>query len=100
MGATFAAFFVAQRLKSSPPTIRVSGLTVLFSPNGDGRNDVNRFALTMAKPADEVSVAVVHSAGVGVRRVAQAVDVRPGGPLRVRWDGRRDDGRRAPDGRY
>jgi len=100
VGATFAAFFVAQRLKSSPPTIRVSGLAVLFSPNGDGRNDVNRFALTMAKPADDVAVDVVDAAGGRVRRVAQGVDLRPGVPLRLNWDGRRDDGRRAPDGRY
>ena len=68
LGATFAAFFVAQRLKSGPPQIRVTGLAVLFSPNGDGREDVNRFALTMEKRADDVAVDVVNAADVRVRR--------------------------------
>ena len=63
LGATFAAFFVAQRLKSAPPTIRVKGLAVLFSPNGDGRRDVNRFSLTSAKAADDVAVDVVDASG-------------------------------------
>jgi hypothetical protein len=100
LGATFAAFFVAQRLKSAPPQIRVAGLAVLFSPNGDGRQDVNRFALTMQKRADDVAVDVVNSADVRVRRLARGVSLRPGVKLRLRWDGRTDAGRRAPDGRY
>ena len=49
LGATFAAFFVAQRLKSAPPAIRVKGLAVLFSPNGDGRRDRVRFSMLFKK---------------------------------------------------
>ena len=71
LGATFAAFFVAQRLKSAPPQIRVSGLALLFSPNGDGRQDVNRFSLTMEKSAGDVAVDVVNDSDVRVRRIAQ-----------------------------
>jgi hypothetical protein len=100
LGATFAAFFVAQRLKSAPPTIRVKGLAVLFSPNGDGRRDVNRFSLTSAKAADDVAVDVVDASGLRVRRLVSGVDLRPDVPLGLRWNGRTDAGRRAPDGRY
>jgi hypothetical protein len=100
VGATFAAFFVAQRLKSSPPVIRVQGMAVLFSPNGDGRKDVNRFSLSLAKPADDVAVDVIDANGDRVDRIAQGRDVRPGVPLKLRWNGRTDAGRRAPDGRY
>jgi hypothetical protein len=100
LGATFAAFFVAQRLKSAPPVIRVHGLAVLFSPNGDGRRDVNRFSLTSAKAADDVAVDVVDASGERVRRLAGGVSLRPHVPLALRWNGRTDAGRRAPDGRY
>src|SRR4051812_38790730 len=54
----------------------------------------------MAKAADDVAVDVINADGARVRRIAQGQDVRPGTPLRLRWNGRRDDGRRAPDGRY
>ena len=37
--ATFAAFFVVQRIKRQPPTVRLAVITPLFSPNGDGRLD-------------------------------------------------------------
>jgi hypothetical protein len=100
LGATFAAFFVAQRLKSAPPQIRVTGLAPLFSPNRDGRQDVNRFSLTLEKAAGDVDVDVVNAGLLRVRRLAQDVKVRPGVPLRLRWNGRTDAGRRAPDGRY
>jgi hypothetical protein len=100
LGATFAAFFVAQRLKSAPPTIRVDGLARVFSPNGDGRKDVNRFTLTSGKRLDDIAVDVVTAAGVRVRRLVSGVDVGPGRPLRLRWNGRTDAGRRAADGRY
>jgi hypothetical protein len=100
VGATFAAFFVAQRLKSAPPVIRVHGLAVLFSPNGDGRNDVNRFSLSMAKAADDVAVDVIDANGDRVDRIAAGRDIRPGKRLPLSWNGRTDAGGRVPDGRY
>ncbi len=45
--ATFAAFFVAQRLKSEPPVIEVPQITRSFSPNGDGKRDVSRIAVVV-----------------------------------------------------
>lgn len=99
VGATFAAFFVAQRLKGEPPVVQVGGLTRYFSPDGDGRRDVNRFRLRL-READEVAVDVVDRDGDAVRRLADGAEVGPGRRLPLAWDGRTDDGGRAPDGPY
>jgi hypothetical protein len=95
VGATFAAFFVAQRLKSSPPVIRVAKLDRAFSP----ARRPNKFSVTL-KVADDVTVDVVNLDGDRVKRLADAVRVAAHRPLRLQWDGTRDDGTRAPDGLY
>src|SRR4051812_25874686 len=98
VGATFAAFFVAQRLKSAPPVISVN-LTRYFSPNGDGQRDASGISLVVKK-ADEATIDVVTLDGDRVRRLAEGVRMRAYRPYRVRWDGKGDDGQRVPDGRY
>ncbi len=97
--ATFGAFFVAQRLKNAPPVL--SELTVFpyFSPNGDGRFDVARVSFR-PKKADDVSVAVLNSSGDEVRELMGGRRVAAGELVRLKWDGRTDDGAHAPDGRY
>ena len=99
VGATFAAFFVAQRLKSSPPVIDVGRITRYFSPNGDGRRDVNQISVTL-KVADDATIDVVNTDGDRVRRLADSVPMSAYHPLRLSWDGKGDDGRVVPDGRY
>jgi FlgD Ig-like domain len=99
VAATFAAFFAAQRLKSAPPVIRLATYTRAFSPNGDGRNDVADLTV-LVDVKDDATVDIVDVDGQPVRRLAESVSVRPGRPLRLRWDGRTDAGTRAPDGRY
>ena len=69
VGATFAAFFVAQRLKSSPPVLDVHRIARYFSPNGDGHRDVDHISITF-KVADDVTVDVVNLSGDRVRRLA------------------------------
>ena len=98
VAATFAAFFVAQRLKNSPSLVQSYMASPYFSPNRDGRNDraVVRFLL---KRSDRVTVTVVDRDGDPVRELLS----RESGSyreVRVKWDGRDDDGARAPDGRY
>ncbi|HWI07090.1 MAG TPA: hypothetical protein VNT54_06200, partial [Solirubrobacteraceae bacterium] len=51
VGATFAAFFVAQELKSTPPRVEFT-VTPFFSPNSDGRFDRARIAFTLKRPDD------------------------------------------------
>ncbi len=99
VGATFAAFFVAQRLKSAPPVVDVARVTKFFSPNGDGVRDVNPISFTV-KQADDVSVSIVAADGGSVRRLASGVAAKPFRPVRLSWDGRTDAGIVAPDGLY
>jgi flagellar hook assembly protein FlgD len=97
--ATFGAFFVAQRLKNAPPVL--SRLTVFpyFSPNGDGRYDVARVSFKVKK-TDDVSVSVLDSSGDEVRELMGSRRVLSSELVRLKWDGRTDDGAHAPDGRY
>jgi hypothetical protein len=95
VGATFAAFFVAQRLKSSPPVIRVASLNRAFSP----ALHPNRFSVTL-KTTDDVTVDVVDLDGDRVKRLAEDVRAIAHRPLRLVWDGTTDSGARAADGQY
>jgi FlgD Ig-like domain len=99
VGATFSAFFVAQRLKSTPPVVDVGRLTKFFSPNGDGRRDVNEISFTV-KEADDVTVSVVDADGSQVRRLATGVAAKRFRPVVLSWDGRTDSGTAASDGLY
>jgi len=99
VGATVAAFFTAQRLKGEPAVAQVESLAAVFSPNGDDVKDINLFRVEL-RERSEVSVDVVDAAGDAVRRLAENATVGPQAPLRLRWDGRTDDGELVPDGRY
>jgi hypothetical protein len=99
VGATFAAFFAAQRIKGEPAVAQVVSLARVFSPNGDGTKEVNRFEVELRERSD-ISVDVVDSSGEAVRRLAEDATVGPDRPLQLEWDGRTDGGRRVPDGRY
>jgi flagellar hook assembly protein FlgD len=99
VAATFSAFFVAQRLKSAPQVATVHKLTRHFSPNGDGRRDVSRIEVRVRED-DDVTITIVDEAGNQVRRLADAVPAVARRSVTVSWDGRTDDGGRAPEGRY
>jgi N,N-dimethylformamidase beta subunit-like, C-terminal len=99
VGATFAAFFAAQRIKGEPAVARVRSLAPVFSPNGDRVKDVNAFYVEL-RERSEISVDVVDTAGDRVRRLAEDATVSPSEALHLRWNGRTDDGRRVGDGRY
>jgi len=95
VGATFAAFFVAQRLKSAPPVITVASLKRDFSP----AEHPQAFSI-FVKQDDDVTVDVVTQDGDRVRRLADDVHAIAHRALRLQWDGRTDDGTKAPDGNY
>jgi hypothetical protein len=97
--ATFGAFFLAQRLKNAPPVLSEIGVDPFFSPNRDGRFDRAHLGFKL-KETDDVSVAVLDSAGDEVRELLASRHVRAGEKVRLKWDGRNDEGRRVPDGRY
>ena len=97
--ATFSAFFVAQRLKSSPPKVEIRGVDPVLSPNRDGRKDRGRISFVLQR-SDRVDVAIIDGDGDFVRELIPGREVAPGRLVRAVWNGREDDGRRAPDGEY
>ncbi|MDX6689118.1 MAG: hypothetical protein QOG15_575 [Solirubrobacteraceae bacterium] len=98
--ATFAAFFVAQKLKSRPPIVQhVSVPSPELSPNGDGRHD-RVFAAFDLKHADDITVKVIQRDGDEVRTLVADRAVSAHVRQRVKWDGRDDRGREVPDGVY
>jgi len=99
VGATFSAFFVAQRLKGSPPVVGSVKVVKFFSPNRDGRRDTEKVSFVL-KEADDVTVDIVDEDGGRVRRLATGVEARAFSPVRLEWNGETDDGVRALDGLY
>lgn len=99
VAATFAAFFVAQVLKSAPATVKTGKVVRYFSPNGDGRRDATQVTFTL-KEGDEVAVNVLDADDNLVRRLETGLEAAALKPVTVTWDGRDDNGRVAPDGRY
>ncbi|MCZ4491665.1 MAG: hypothetical protein JWP53_596 [Conexibacter sp.] len=105
VAATFAAFFVAQRLKNSPSVIQdltfeTRGAGNVFSPNGDGRRDRVRVGL-MLKDPDHVTMEWIDQRGDAVRTIVENRALPAYKRLwGVPWDGTDDQGRPVPDGRY
>ncbi len=96
--ATFAAFFVAQRLKNSPTLLQEFRADPVLSPNQDGRKDRARVRFLL-KRADTVTIAVVDRDGDEVRELL-STETPAYREVRATWDGRDDDGERVADGIY
>jgi hypothetical protein len=99
VAATFAAFVVAQRLKGAPPVVRLRNVTGPFSPNGDHVRDVEHFSVVV-RQSDSLTVDIVDDADGEVAHLASGVHGGPRTPVRLRWNGRADDGTIVPDGPY
>jgi hypothetical protein len=106
--ASFAAFFVAQRLKHTPAAVAGFEISSFFYPRVAGPYQWAHISVRIAHE-DRVTITIVSSAG---EDVATLVRARPLGRyewLRVRWNGRRGargngavapTGRLAPAGEY
>lgn len=97
--ATFAAFFVVQRIKREPADVGFARITPLFSPNGDGRLDRARVGFQL-RTTDTVSLRVIDHGGDVVRTLIANRRVPAGTRVRAVWNGRDDAGRIVPDGVY
>ncbi|MBJ7332299.1 MAG: hypothetical protein JHC95_20550 [Solirubrobacteraceae bacterium] len=97
--ATFAAFFITQRLKREPGVLLSVKATPFFSPNRDGRFDRARVGF-MIKEADDVTVTVVDRDDQAIRRLTRNKTLPSYTRLNLVWDGKDDDGVKAPDGVY
>jgi hypothetical protein len=97
--ATLAAFFVTQKLKSSPPLVVRPWVSEVFSPDPDARVRRARVSFWIVR-GDDVSVSIVDGGGRIVRTLLDGYRL----PERVRitrwWDGRTESGAVVPDGRY
>ena len=96
VGATFAAFFAAQRIKGEPAVAQVVSLARVFSPNGDGRLDSMPFAFTLGAPAT-VQLRILRD-GKWVATPQPPVQLAAGAQM-LTWDGRKRIGV-PPDGFY
>ena len=76
VGATFLAFFAAQRLKGEPAVASVT-LARVFSPNGDGKKEVIRLEVEL-RERSEVSVDIVNRSDEAVRRLGGRGAAREG----------------------
>lgn len=102
VAGAFAAFFVAQELKSSPSVVQRFKLKYpVISPTGDGRLDRQRVTFRL-KRADTVDVTVVDERGDEVRELASSLRMEAYGQLEpsLAWDGTDGLGRPVPDGVY
>src|SRR5690349_13301 len=81
VASTFAAFFVAQRLKSEPPVISVGRLTSDISPNGDGKRDgSNRVRVSLRAEGRSAIVPKTMTVDTSAPRSAVCIGFRCGDP--------------------
>lgn len=97
LGATAAAFAVAERLKLQKSPISGTRVDPVFSPICRCPTDVARIHFRLAT-SDRLTLAIVDANG---HRVRTLVDNRPTrGRRRYTWNGRDDEGRVVPEGPY
>ncbi len=99
VAATLGAFFVTQRLKTTDPVVIGVRTLGFFSPVSDGPQR-STYASFFLQRDDDVTVTVMDAAGDVVRTLADGRTVPARTRVAFRWDGRTQDGRRAPDGTY
>src|SRR4051794_14366517 len=100
VGATIAAFFVTQQLKGEfPLVLRFAATPNSISPNGDGVRDDTIVGFDLSERA-KVSFFIVDSEAREVRRLVGDRTLAGDTKYRYVWNGRDDEGRRVPDGKY
>jgi FlgD Ig-like domain len=97
--ATFGAFVVTQKLKSTPPLVVRPHIDSVFSPTPGAR--VRRAKISFwILHGDLVTVAIVDADGRIVRTLLDGAQLPSHRRIARFWDGRTSDGSVAPDGRY
>ena len=96
--ATFAAFFVTQKLKHEPPVVQNVRMERFFTPLGRIHR-IERISFHL-KRADDVTVTVINARGITVVTLARALSYPAYTRLSLRWNGRLASGALAPYGIY
>ena len=99
VAASFAAFFVTQRLKHTPTIVQGIQRTPYFSPTAGGAHGVERISFRI-RSTDDVTVTIVNSSGDDVATLRRDYHLDKYTRLHLAWYGHTDSRRRAPDGDY
>jgi hypothetical protein len=92
------AFAYTERIKVEPSPVAGTVVDKVFSPVCDCPTDTARISFRLRKPST-VTLDVLD-AGNDVVRTIVSGDERPVGRVFYRWDGRDEEGRVVPEGRY
>jgi hypothetical protein len=87
---------VGSAVAREKPAMVLRADTLVFSPNGDGRQDRARYTVKLRKRA-KVTIKVLGPQGELVRGPVRLGRHRAGTKVRWSWNGRDNDGRRVPD---
>ncbi|MEA2265214.1 MAG: hypothetical protein QOE27_797 [Solirubrobacteraceae bacterium] len=97
--ATAAAFFVTQRLKHSPTLVQQVMAYPFLSPYSTNGHRSAKLSFRIRR-ADEVTVSIVDSRGEDIATLARGHHLAAYTQWALRWYGRTDAGRVAPEGEY
>jgi hypothetical protein len=92
--ASFAAFFITQRLKHTPTAVQRFELIPFFSPTPSGHHKQERISFKI-KQDDEVTVTILDSSEVEVATLARARPLKRYTQLSLLWNGREGPNRPA-----
>jgi hypothetical protein len=106
--ALFTALFAAAvltaalvvRERDPALALEVTNFSAAFEPDGDGERDVARLEFFTRESDPAATVAIVGRNLEPVRRLAEDVSLEADREVTYTWDGRTDEGGRAPPGRY
>jgi hypothetical protein len=100
----FAAVLVATalvvRAKTPDLIVEVTHLPKQFTPNGDGRHDVAAIRFFVRDDQSAAKVSIVGHDLEPIRTLDPSATLGKDRPVTYRWNGRMNDGARAPLGRY
>ena len=101
--ASFAAFFLAQRLKHIPTAVQDLKFDSVFYPRGGGAPRSEPISFQIER-ADRVTVRIIDAKGETVATLLSAFKLGSYEPVTRHWDGRRGSpghpGALAPPGEY
>jgi hypothetical protein len=97
--ATIGAFFVTQKLKSSPPLVVRAVVYKVFSPDRDARVRKAKVSFFIIR-GDTVNVSIVDREGRIVRTLLDGYHLAKRVRITRWWNGRTDGGSIVPDGHY
>jgi hypothetical protein len=98
LAATAAAFLITQNLKQQKSPIYATKVTKLFSPVCRCQTNSAQIRFRL-RHADQLTVTIIDTHGRAARTLIRNQAVRPG-PIHLRWNGKLNNGRQAPDSVY